>query len=201
MYDWRKMTWEQREEALGHRRSKHFPWHSPPHQDRGEGAYHVTAACYEHQPIIGVSPKRMAECELRLLETIKSHVEGVLAWCVLPNHYHLLIETNGIAAVIASIGQFHGRHAYRWNREDDARGRRVWHNCTERKIRSERHFWATMNYVHHNPVHHRYVRQWQDWPFSSASVFLAHVGKEKAVRIWNDYPILEYGRGWDEPEM
>jgi len=71
----------------------------------------------------------------------------------------------------------------------------------KRAIRSERHFGATMNYVHHNPVHHGYCRQWQDWPFSSASAFLQSVGKEEAARIWNAYPILEYGKGWDDPEM
>jgi putative transposase len=201
MYEWRKMTAEQREEALGLRRNCHRPWHSPPHKDCGPGSYHLSAACYEHKPIIGVTPQRMAECEARLLDTIWEFVQEIFAWCVLPNHYHLLIETGRIANVLASIGKFHGRQSYEWNGQDNARGRQVWHGCTERAIRSERHFGATMNYVHHNPVHHGYCRQWQDWPFSSASAFLQSVGKEEAARIWNAYPILEYGKGWDDPEM
>ncbi|MEP6912446.1 MAG: hypothetical protein ABI923_06815 [bacterium] len=47
-------------------------------------------------------------------------------------------------------------------------------------MKSERHFWATLNYVHHNPVHHGYAKHWQDWPWSSAREFLEEVGHEKA---------------------
>ena len=68
-------------------------------------------------------------------------------------------------------------------------------------MRSERHFWATMNYVHHNPVHHGYCSKWQDWPFSSAAPFLEKVGTEEAARIWTMYPLLDYGEGWDDPEL
>ena len=35
----------------------------------------------------------------------------------------------------------------------------------ERAMRSDRHFWATLNYAHHNPVHHGYVARWTDWPW------------------------------------
>jgi putative transposase len=82
-------------------------------------------------------------------------------------------------------------------RKDQQRGRQVWYNCFERPIKSERHFWATLNYVHHNPVHHGYVERWQEWPWSSAAIFLESIGKEKAKGIWKDYPILDYGKKWD----
>jgi len=80
------------------------------------------------------------------------------------------------------------------------RGRCVWRRCSDRGIRSERHFWATMNYVHHNPVKHGYARRWQDWPYSSAGAFLGAVGRKRAEEIWKEYPLLEYGKGWDEFE-
>ncbi|HXI88717.1 MAG TPA: hypothetical protein VNO24_01765 [Blastocatellia bacterium] len=61
-------------------------------------------------------------------------------------------------------------------------------------MKSERHFWASLNYVHHNPVHHGYVERWQDWPWSSAAEFLQRVAREKAAEIWKKYPILDYGK-------
>jgi putative transposase len=64
-------------------------------------------------------------------------------------------------------------------------------------MRSNRHFWASVNYIHHNPVHHGYVEKWQDWAFSSASGFLEKFGREKTVQIWNEYPVLSYGKDWD----
>jgi putative transposase len=67
-------------------------------------------------------------------------------------------------------------------------------------MKSDRHYWATLNYVHHNPVHHRYAERWQDWPFSSAAAYLEAVGHETAWRTWKAYPILDYGKEWDPPE-
>ena len=92
----------------------------------------------------------------------------------------------------------HGRLSFYWNGEDSRRGRKVWFNCAERYMRSERHFWATVNYVHHNPVHHGYAAQWQDWPFSSASAYLASAGKERRWKFGRIIQLLDYGKTWDE---
>jgi putative transposase len=81
--------------------------------------------------------------------------------------------------------------------EDLQRGRHVWFNCFERVIKSSRHFWATINYIHHNPIKHGYVKKWQDWPWSSAQKYLDHVGRETAINHWQDYPVLDYGKNWD----
>ena len=91
----------------------------------------------------------------------------------------------------------HGRLSHQWNGEDESRGRQVWHNCFERGMRSERHYWATLNYVHHNPVHHGYVEKWQDWPWSSAKDFIEQIGREATSEIWEKHPILDYGKKWD----
>ncbi len=65
------------------------------------------------------------------------------------------------------------------------------------QYRSERHFFATLNYVHNNPVKHGYVEKWQDWPYSSASEYLMKMGRETASQIWKEYPVLDYGNEWD----
>ncbi|MCX7044670.1 MAG: hypothetical protein NTX50_04165 [Candidatus Sumerlaeota bacterium] len=201
MYNWRKLTPTQRGECLAKRISQKHPWHCPPHEDRGTGAYHLSAACYEHAHFIGSSDKRMSECEARLLKTIAAHTQENIAWSILPNHYHFLIRTLDIKALLYEIGQFHGRSSYDWNGEDGTRGRKVWHNCVERKMRGPRHFWATLNYVHNNPVHHGYAEQWQDWPYGNAREYLEKLGRNEAKRIWRDYPVLDYGMGWDDKDM
>ena len=97
--------------------------------------------------------------------------------------------------------ELHGRKSFAWNQEEECRGRQVWSGCAERRIRSSRHFWTTLNYVHHNPVRHGYVKHWQEWPYSSAEEYLDKMEKEEAARIWRDFPLLEYGKGWDDPEL
>jgi putative transposase len=68
-------------------------------------------------------------------------------------------------------------------------------------MRSNRHYSATLNYLHHNPVRHGYVRHWTDWPWSSAAEYLAQTGESEAKRVWREYPLYEYGKNWDDPEM
>jgi putative transposase len=198
MYNWRNMTPEERTRALELRRARQLPWHSPPHLDlRGIRQYLISGACYEHKPIIGKSLERITDCEDSLLRICRDFCWAVYGWCVLPNHYHLLIRTDKIEQLRHQLGQFHGRSSHQWNGEDNSRGRKVWHNCFERPIKSDRHFWATLNYVHHNPVHHGYVTSWHDWPWSSAVEFLKQVGRQRALEIWERYPILDYGKKWD----
>jgi putative transposase len=49
-------------------------------------------------------------------------------------------------------------------------------------------------------VKHGYVSQWQDWPFSSAKDFLDEVGREQSLEFWENYPVLDMGKGWDWDE-
>jgi len=192
------MTDDERKYVLDLRQARRLPWHSPPHLDFAcQRQYLISASCYEHAHIIGKDVQRMTECEARLLSTCKPLVTNLYAWCVLPNHYHILLRTERIGELRETLGQFHGSSSHEWNGEDDKRGRKVWYNCFERPMKSERHFWASLNYVHHNPVHHGYVKHWQDWPWSSARKFLKEVGHEKAKEIWLRYPILDYGKKWD----
>ena len=198
MYDWRRMTPAERRAVLELRQKNGLPWHSPPHFDlEGENQYLISAACYEHAPVIGKSPERMAECERDMLTICREIASDLFAWCILPNHDHILLQTDRMSELRGRLGRFHGRSSYQWNGEDGTRGRQVWHNCTERAMRSERHFWASLNYVHHNAVHHGYVKRWEDWPFSSAPDFLERVGRKKAMEIWKRYPVLDYGKKWD----
>src|SRR5688572_17098399 len=79
---------------------------------------------------------------------------------VLPNHYHVLVETRDVLALLRDIGKMHGRTSFHWNGEDTQRGRQVWFNCAETSMKSDRHFWATLKLCASNPVYHGYVEQW-----------------------------------------
>jgi putative transposase len=199
MYAWRNMNDLQRGETLRLRQQLKLPQHGPAHRRSfGPGQWMLTGACYEHQPWIGVSVERMGEFEDDLVNTLRSCCDSVMAWVVLPNHYHALVQTADIRTVLSSIGRVHGRTAHKWNGEDDKRGRQVWFRCAETLMKSEAHFWATTNYVHHNPVKHGYVNKWTEWPYSSAAEYLSEVGEGEAAKIWKRYPVAEYGRGWDD---
>jgi putative transposase len=192
------MTAEQRLEAVNYRRLHEFPLHSPPHWNfTVERQFLISGSCYEHAKYVGHSHERMSTFERDLLIACEKFSTSVYAWCILPNHYHVLRRTENVKALRAELGLLHGRSSYAWNGEENARGRKVWFNCFDRAIKSHQHFWATVNYIHHNPVQHGYVDRWEDWLWSSASRFLEQVGRDTALKIWREYPILDYGKTWD----
>ena len=197
MYEWRKSTDEERKELLEIRRANRKPWHSPPHIQGEKTYFHITAACYEHKSVIGYNLNRMSTFESLLYENIKICVKEINAWVVLPNHYHILVKTDDVFATLKQLARLHEKTSYLWNGEENKRGRRVWCNAAEHGIKSERHFWATINYIYNNPIKHGYVKQWSKWPFSSFSLYLDDVGKDEAVRIWREYDISEMGKDWD----
>ena len=198
MYQWNKLSQKDRDHMIAIRKGRKHAWHAPPHWEyEGNIRFFITATCYKHQKIIGHSAARMSECETAVLDACAKLEAKVYSWCILPNHYHLLALTDRIDDLRSELGQFHGRSSYEWNGQDKARGRKVWYKALERPMRSERHFWATMNYIHNNPVKHGYVKCWQDWPYSSSREFIEKVGREEAERIWYEYPIRDYGKKWD----
>lgn len=199
MYRWRNLTDEQRREELAQRIKNGVAWHRPAHYESDStNRYLITAACYEHQPHIGNNETRIRQFQNDLLAAIRDGAAEAHAWCILPNHYHALVLAPEIKFLLASLGTLHGRTSHQWNGEENTRGRKVWHGVTERAMRGERHYFVTLNYVHHNAVKHGLVERWDDWEFTSAHEYLAKVGRDEAKRLWRDYPILQYGEKWDQ---
>jgi putative transposase len=197
MYDWRKMSKEERIIALKERRDRGDAWHRPSETVEGKWL-HVSAVCYEHRALIGLNPKRMFDFCDALLDTVQGCAIELSAWCLLPNHYHILIRVADEGYVKKKLGQLHGRSSHEWNIEENLAGRKCFHSCLLKPVKSLSHRWATLNYIHHNPVKHGYTQSWQEWPYSSANTYLKSVGINYARGMWTEFPILEMGKGWDE---
>jgi REP-associated tyrosine transposase len=50
-----------------------------------------------------------------LLTVFARRASQTFAWCVLPNHYHALVETPDVKASLRELGLLHGRTAHAWN--------------------------------------------------------------------------------------
>jgi putative transposase len=202
MYRWRSWTPEQRQAILKQRRERHHPCHSPAHLASDRTTYYmITAACFEHHPVIGFSDQRIAEFSNELCNLLHDNCRALLAWVVLPNHYHVLVDAPELKHTLRQLGKLHGRSSFDWDGQESLRGRQVWCNAAETAMKFEGHFYASRNYVLHNPVHHGYCRKWTDWPFSSADDYLKSAGRDKALRFWEAYPLYEYGQSWDPPDL
>jgi len=211
MYTYRKLTPKQRAELVQQRLAKGYPPHRPPHPLRDQSFYLITAACYEHQPHLA-SEQRRSDLLNLVFQKFTQHSIGLRGWVVLPNHYHLLIDLrepdretlntrdNGgrYRELEKAIQKVHGSSAYQWNREEQTQGRTVWYAYIDRAIRSEHHYYTTLNYIHYNPVKHGWAASPYDWLCSSVHWYLDQEGREWLRDSWVRYPVKEYGQDWDD---
>ena len=116
----------------------------------------------------------------RLTEKTLLHFDGqryrMLAWCVMPNHVHAMIETQAgfpLPDVLHSWKSFIGnqankvleRHGEFWQRE-----------YFDRYIRHSNHYVQAVAYIEENPVKAGLARVKTDWPWSSARFRSADTG-------------------------
>ncbi len=197
MYRYRKLTTRQRADLVRFRGRHGFPLHSPPHLEDAAGWYLITAATFEHRPYLADDADR-AEILRQLFEEFEPQGIECAGWVVLPNHYHVLVHTVDLAKAASALGRVHGRTARALNGRDKTPARKVWYRYSDRLIRSERHYFTTLNYIHHNPVKHGYVEQPRQWPCSSVHWYEEELGREWLRDCWVQYPIRDYGKGWDD---
>lgn len=197
-YEYRKLTPKEREEVLRQRRERGYPLHAPPHPFRRAGYYLITAANFEHAPIMG-APERRTEFESRLLEAMNSIRADAAGWVILPNHYHFLAGVESLDQVSAALKQLHGNTSREWNLADGQTGKRkVWYKFSDRMIRDEAHFFRALNYIHHNPVKHGYVTDPYEWPWLSLNNYVETHGRDWLREKWKAYPPQDFGKGWDD---
>lgn len=197
MYEVNKLSLEEKLALRAYRLERGYPLHAPPHVEDESGPRLISAACLQHQRIFD-SSRLLSELAKELLETMKRENFPCDAWVVLPNHYHLLLHIDSMARLGETIRKMHSRIATRVNGLAGKRGRRVWYRHTDRRMRSAAHYWATVNYIHGNPVKHGYVREQDDWPWSSWLDYMDDHGRVRMADWERQHPALDYGRGWDD---
>jgi putative transposase len=197
-YEYRKLTPEEREEVLRQRRKCGYPLHAPPHPFRLAGYYLITAANFEHAPIMN-NAKRRTDFEARLLDAMQNIQADVVGWVILPNHYHILIGVGSLDWVSAALKPLHGTTSREWNRADAQTGKRqVWYKFSDQMIRNEAHHYRALNYIHINPVKHGYVTDVSEWPWSSVHNYFDTNGREWLREKWKTHPPGDFGKGWDD---
>lgn len=197
MYEYRKLTAEQREEIVQARLANGNPPHQPPHPVREQAYYLLTAACYEHRHHMH-SPERRKQVLDLLFEQFVSRGMEVSGWVVLPNHYHVLVHVTDFDLLGDVFRRVHGRTSFEWNGEDGARGRKVWYRYSDRMMRSERHYFTTLNYIHYNPVKHGLVSSAYEWEWCSVHWYREHHGRDWLRDAWQRFPVRNYGKNWDD---
>ncbi|MDR1191356.1 MAG: transposase [Verrucomicrobiales bacterium] len=106
------------------------------------------------------------------------HADGrryrLLAWCVMPNHVHVLIKPLvALPLIVRTWKSYTGHWALAHNEELGlgVAGGVFWmSDVWDRFMRDEKHLRTTLVYIHENPAKARLCKRPEDWRWSSAYV-------------------------------
>jgi putative transposase len=96
----------------------------------------------------------------------------VWAYCLMPNHVHLILAPHSADGLRRAIGEAHRRYTWQINQREDWRGH-LWQGRFASYPLDEPHLLAAARYVELNPVRAGLVRVAKSWPWSSAKAHLA----------------------------
>lgn len=144
------------------------------------------------------------------LKKYAQHLPSVcstLAYCLMPNHIHILILTHSEDVltkhtkykedihklVMQQISNLLNGYTKAYNKMYDRRGA-LWIDYTKRfKIDSDSYLTSAINYIHQNPVKHGFAKKIHDWQFSS---YTSHLSEKRTLLLRQE--VLNWFGGMDE---
>lgn len=137
-------------------------------------AHHVTQRGNRREQVFFSDEDYRAYLDLLAFYAIKSGTR-VIAWCLMPNHVHLIAipaEEDGLRAM---LGETHRRYTARINARYQWTGH-LWQGRFGSAVMDEAHLAHAIRYVCLNPVRARLVARAEDWPWSSVRAHLSRRG-------------------------
>lgn len=120
------------------------------------------------------------------------------AWVILNNHYHIKFKTKKGEDLPDFIKTVHDRSSYYLNNLDHNFDRKIWQGFREMQIRTPEDFWARFNFIHENPIKHKYITNKLYWKFSSYDFYLKNYGTAWIENIIKKYPFGHFNLQPDE---
>ena len=127
--------------------------------------------------------------ETCLKEMIANFPLRLFAFCIMPNHYHLLVEGDTGPSVIQGLHWLGTTHAVRLRRDTSSVGRGAVYQNRFRAYPIQRNgaFYRVAHYIERNPVDANLCRSPDDWLWSSAKP-----GKSQDLNL-ADWPVSKPG--------
>jgi REP element-mobilizing transposase RayT len=130
-----------------------------------DGVYHVTVRGNDRQRIFSNDGERRRF--MALLAEVKGRCAWqLLAYCLMSNHYHLLLKTPN-ANLAEGMHRLNGVYAQAFNRWHRRTGHLFQSRYGARLVDTDGHLLSTIRYIARNPVRAGLCADPAEWPWSS----------------------------------
>jgi putative transposase len=119
------------------------------------------------------------------------HKVAIWAYCLMPNHVHLIAVPNDQDGLCLAIGETHRRYTRRINFREGWRGH-LWQGRFASYPMDEPHLLAAARYIELNPVRGNLCEQAENYPWSSAAF---HVNG-KTDPLMKQSPLVKMVKDW-----
>jgi putative transposase len=154
--------------------------------------HHVTQRGNRRMPVFFSDTDYAVYIDL-LKEGCERAKVGLWAYCLMPNHVHLILTPSDEGGLRGALGEAHRRYARRINQREGWTGF-LFQGRFASVPMDDRHLLACARYVELNPVRARLVAEPQDWAWSSARAHLS--GRSNGVV--DVRPLLERCTDWND---
>ncbi|MBV6421087.1 MAG: hypothetical protein DAHOPDDO_03223 [Ignavibacteriaceae bacterium] len=109
---------------------------------------------------------------LRQYDKYLSDCIDTFAYCLLPNHFHILgsVKTDVPNIVSESFRKFFISYSMSINIQEKRKGNLFQRGFKRKIIEDEKYFYSAVYYIHANPVHHGITKDLTQFKFSSYNV-------------------------------
>jgi putative transposase len=129
--------------------------------------HHITQRGNARRFILDCDVDRAVYLKL-LRENVAHYGVGLLGYCLMSNHVHLIVSPSKMEGLAEALKQTHGRYACYWNIAHQSSGH-VWQGRFYSCPLDQTHLWEALRYTELNPVRARLVSEARLWPWSSAA--------------------------------
>ncbi len=133
--------------------------------------HHVTQRGNRREPIFFEPGDEGRYLTLLAFETRRYGV-AVWAYCLMPNHVHLILTPTDDSGLARAIGQTHRRYTAMINARQGWSGH-LFQARFASVVMDESHLLTAFRYIALNPVRARLAARAEDWPWSSVRAHLA----------------------------
>jgi putative transposase len=128
---------------------------------------------------------------LRQYEKYIAELADTFAFCLLPNHFHLLIRINcnNPDTVTEAFRKFFISYSMSFNKQEHRKGSLFQRGFKRKIIEDGKYFYSAVYYIHSNPVHHRITSDLTKYKFSSYSLLAG----DKSTKLCRDEVIDWFG--------